>query len=175
MKLSQAMLLGSTVVTPKAGRLHFSGENAGCVLGMAAVASGCTFAPRTRQTPVEDRRTVNSEEIFGTWLLRVVARPCECEPAGIPREMRVKDIIAHLFDCCVMEKQNWTLDQLASWVATWEPKEVDPSISATPFENGLPDPRKLRADVEEWQRTRDAFVSKHRSKRARLRVVRARP
>lgn len=46
----------------------------------------------------------------------MVTRPCECKPASIPREMRVKDIIAHPFDCHVMEKQNWTLDQLASWV-----------------------------------------------------------
>jgi hypothetical protein len=45
MKLSEAILLGSTVVTPKAGALRFSGENAGCALGMAAIASGSEFLP----------------------------------------------------------------------------------------------------------------------------------
>src|SRR5215469_18523835 len=78
MKLSEAILLGSTVVTPKAGALHFSGENAGCALGMAAIASGCTFSPAERQIPVKDLRTVNVEDIWGPWLLRVVIRPCDC-------------------------------------------------------------------------------------------------
>jgi len=165
MKLSEAILLGSTVLRPKAGRFYFSGEDSGCVLGMAAVANGCTFVPRTRQISAKDQRTVNSEEVFGDWLLRVVMRPCECGPANIPREMRIKDIIAHLFDCHVMEKQNWTIDQLASWVASWEPKEVGPPISVAPLDNGFPDPRQFYAEAQAWQRTRDAFVSTHRSKR----------
>jgi hypothetical protein len=167
MKLSEAILLGSTVVTPKAGRLHFSGENSGCVLGMAAVATGCSFVRPLRQIPVEDLRTVNSEEVFGIWLLRVVRLPCECEPASIPPEMRIKDIIAHLFDCHVMDKQNWTLDQLASWVASWEPKEAHPASFATPFEDAFLDPQRFYAEAAAWQRTRDDFISKHRSKRHR--------
>ncbi len=174
MKLSEAILLGSTILKPKAGRLHFSGENSGCVLGMAAVANGFNFIP-ARQIPLEDRRTVNSEDVFGDWLLRVVTRPCECEPASIPPEMRIKDIIAHLFDCHVMEKQDWTIDQLASWVANWEPKEVDPPASVAPSDSRFPDLRQLCEESHAWQQTRDAFVSKHRSKRARLRVLRARP
>jgi hypothetical protein len=36
--------------------------------------------------------------------------------------MRVKDIIVHLFDYHVMEKRDWTLEQLVAWVETWEPK-----------------------------------------------------
>jgi hypothetical protein len=174
MKLSEAILLGSTVLQPKAGRLHFTGENSGCVLGMAAVANGYTFVP-TRQIPAEERRTVNSEDVFGAWLLRVVTSPCQCEPASIAPEMRIKDIIAHLFDCHVMEKQDWTLDQLASWVASWEPKEVERPTSTTPFDNGGPDLRQFYADAHAWQQTRDAFISIHRSKRARLRVARANP
>jgi hypothetical protein len=35
MKLSEAILLGSTVLTAKAGGQHFSGGQAGCALGMA--------------------------------------------------------------------------------------------------------------------------------------------
>lgn len=45
MKLSEAILLGSTVLTPKAGTQFISTQEAqsGCALGMAAVARGCTF------------------------------------------------------------------------------------------------------------------------------------
>jgi len=80
MKLSEAILLGSTVVTPKAGALHFYGENAGCALGMAAIASGCTFSPAQRLIPVKDLRTVNVEDIWGPWLLRVVIPPAAVAP-----------------------------------------------------------------------------------------------
>ena len=64
MKLSEAILLGSTVVTPKAGALRFSGQNAGCALGMAAIASGCTFSPPEREIPVKDLRSLNVEDIW---------------------------------------------------------------------------------------------------------------
>lgn len=80
MKLSESILLGSTVVTPKAGALRFSGENAGCALGMALIANGCTFSSRQRQFPIKDQRTLNVEDIWGRWLLRVVIRPCDCPP-----------------------------------------------------------------------------------------------
>jgi hypothetical protein len=43
MKLSEAILLGSTVVTPKAGGQYFAENQAGCALGMAAIARGCSF------------------------------------------------------------------------------------------------------------------------------------
>ena len=44
MRLSEAILLGSTVVTPKPGRLHFSRENAGCAPGTAVFARGAHSA-----------------------------------------------------------------------------------------------------------------------------------
>jgi hypothetical protein len=37
-RLSEAILMGCTVVIPKAGRLDFLGENAACALGMAVIA-----------------------------------------------------------------------------------------------------------------------------------------
>ena len=43
MKLSEAILLGSTVLTPRAGGQHFAETQSGCALGMAAIANGCTF------------------------------------------------------------------------------------------------------------------------------------
>lgn len=144
MKLSQAIRSGSTRLTPKAGALHFSGQKAGCALGMAVVGSGYTFIRgRRRRVRLEDRRTSNIETIFGPWLLYMVPRPCNC-PAfltlhglslkavagyffgsglALPREMRVKDVVAHIFDYHIMKKENWTLDQLVAWVERWEPRE----------------------------------------------------
>lgn len=123
MKLSEAILLGSTVVSAEAGKLYSAESSSGCALGMAAIAQGCTFVPRDRPLDEKDRRTVNIEEIWGNWLLRMVMRPCECPVKAVPRAMRTKDVITHLFDSHVMEKRNWTLDDLAKWVEMWEPRK----------------------------------------------------
>jgi hypothetical protein len=191
MKLSEAILLGSTVVTPKAGALHFSGENAGCALGMAAIASGCTFCPAQRQVPVKDLRTGNAEDIWGRWLLRVVIRPCDCRApitlsslrlkeitaylfdrgsGTLPRGMRIKDIIAHLFDHHVMGKRNWTLDQLVAWIERWEPSELarNTFIAQASLESlSRPQWNDLSDDAAEWQKTREAFEEKVSAKRRR--------
>jgi hypothetical protein len=191
MKLSEAILLGSTVVTPKAGVIRSSRENAGCALGMAAIASGCTFAPLQRQIPVEDLRTVNVEDIWGPWLVRVVTRPCDCRApitlgalrlkeitayvfdrgsAPLPREMRIKDIIAHIFDHHCMGKRNWTLDQLASWVERWEPTDLaQKTLMAHASRRSVPRPQshELSEDAAEWQKTCQAFAAKGNAKRRR--------
>ena len=75
MKLSEAILLGSTVVHPRAGSLRFSRTDEGCALGMAAIAVGCKFGGPLRQIPVKDLRTSNIESVFGPWLLRVRDAP----------------------------------------------------------------------------------------------------
>jgi len=191
MKLSESILLGSTVVTPKAGALHFPGENAGCVLGMAAIACGCTFSPAQRQIPVKDLRTVNVENIWGPWLLRVVVRPCDCRApitlsdlrfkditaylfdrgsGSLPREMRIKDIIAHLFDHHVMGKRNWTLDRLVAWLQPWEPSELAQSTFIAHVSRkslSRPQSHDLSDDGAEWQKTREAFEAKVNAKRRR--------
>jgi hypothetical protein len=188
MKLSEAILLGSTVVTPKAGSVRFSRENAGCALGMAAIATGCTFVEPLRQIPVKDLRTVNVEEIFGPWLLWHVVRPCDCRTPiitlrglrleqvtaylsdrrspALPHEMRIKDIIAHLFDHHVMVKKNWTLDQLAAWVERWESTNLGPATLAIPANrrSALQAPRADVEDRKEWQKTRQAFEAKFEAK-----------
>lgn len=122
MKLSDAILLGSTLLAPQAGR-QYSGENqSGCALGMAAIARGCTFR-RVPSVPWQERRTLGVEGVWGTWTLDLVRRPCNCLFLIVPRKMRIKDIIAHLFDYHVVRKKNWTLEQLVDWVRTVEPTE----------------------------------------------------
>jgi len=138
---------------------------------MAAIAVGCTFGRPLRQIPVKDLRTANIESVFGPWLLRVVMRPCECQPE-LPREMRIKDVIAHLFDVHVMEKKNWSLADLVEWVQRWEPPEPPSETMAgvdETHENALLalQALELRAEEAEWQSTREAFEAKHEPKRRR--------
>jgi hypothetical protein len=174
MKLSEAILLGSTMLAAKPGGQYFSETKSGCALGMAAVASGCTFHCVSRPVNENERRTLGAEGIWGQWVLRVVMRPCECWALRVPREMRIKDIIAHLFDFHVMKKENWTLDQLAAWVQTWEPKE----ISRTPIANVFPAGKVIssasrvdqRQAEQEWQLVRQAFEARYKARRSSTKI-----
>jgi hypothetical protein len=178
MKLSEAILLGSTVLAPKAGVQYFSEQKAGCALGMAAIANGCTFRP-TNHFDDRDRRTLGTEGVWGRWVLNVVKRPCTCWRLLVPREMRIKDIIAHLFDYHVMVKKNWTLEQLVEWVKTVEPEEAALPSRAFRVYPGEAVPRRQPAserqvqpspqDEEEWQAVRDAFATRHNSGQRRAR------
>ena len=170
MKLSEAILLGSTVLAAKAGQQYSFETEAGCALGMAALATGCRFRRAAGPVPERDRRTLGAEGVWGTWVLRMVMRPCECLSLQLPREMRIKDIIAHLFDCHVAEKKNWTLDQLVAWVQTWEPRETRPPLSQdfVPFAKAISAPRRAeeREAEQEWKRVRQAFEARHRPQRS---------
>jgi hypothetical protein len=73
--------------------------------------------------------------------------------------MRIKDVIAHLFDVHVMEKKNWSVDQLVEWVKRWEPREIDViNQPATASET------ESEIDEAGWQSAREAFEAKHKSK-----------
>jgi hypothetical protein len=174
MKLSEAILLGSTVLAPKAGGQLFAEKKAGCALGMAAVARGCSFRSVTQFDP-KDRRTLGTEGVWGNWVLTPVARPCQCWRLLLPRQMRIKDIIAHLFDHHVMRRRNWTLEQLVEWVKTVEPDYGTPthtthSLWTAPRwvdTTGHPDEPSLE-EVEEWQAVRAAFAANHKHLRTAL-------
>lgn len=175
MKLSEAILLGSTVLTPRAGGQHFAETQSGCALGMAAIANGCTFHT-VKQFDERDRRTLGTEGIWGNWVLQRVVRPCDCWRIWIAREMRIKDIITHLFDWHVMVKKNWTLERLVAWVETVEPKNFDPSgymspeilerLSQMPLVGRSQD-EEDRADADDWQQRVFAFELRNKSRRGR--------
>ena len=190
MKLSEAILLGSTVLSAKAGGLHFSEGQAGCALGMAAIAEGCRFVRASPPLDGRDRRTLGAEEVWGEWLVHTVTCPCRCW-RFIPPKMRIKDIIAHIFDFHVMAKRNWTLEQLVAWVETVEPKEVEPpqtrdkTISEFLAQHNAEESRRelmaqrqeeqdQEQEEEDWQAVTRAFAAKHesthssRSRRAKL-------
>jgi hypothetical protein len=176
MKLSEAILLGSTVLAPQAGKQYSSETKAGCALGMAAVANGCTFRPIT-QFNEYDRRTLGTEGVWGNWVLTRMARPCKCWRLLVPREMRIKDIIAHIFDYHVMGRKNWTLEQLVEWVKTVEPNEAAPPAKVVRVQPSdaivrrqpLPE-RQVQSswqEAEEWQAVRQAFAAKYETGRKR--------
>jgi len=171
MKLSEAILLGSTVMAPRAGGQHFSETQEGCALGMAAVARGCTF--RTVRGPVDDRerRTLGVEGVWGNWVLEQVERPCDCWRIWIRRKMRIKDVNAHLFDYHVMDKRNWTLEQLAAWVETVEPQPVllvnSSRFSLQTRELLSRELQKMQHEQGEWQAVREAFEARQFSRRKR--------
>jgi hypothetical protein len=174
MKLSEAILVGSTILTPKAGGQYFREEQAGCALGMAAVAVGCSFGPATRPVNENERRTLGVEGVWGQWILRVVMRPCECWALRVPRAMRIKDIVAHLFDVHVMGRKNWTLGELVAWVQTWEPNEISPlpmSKIISPRKAISPDQRVAQQQAEqEWQLFCRAFEARHKTWRSSSRI-----
>jgi hypothetical protein len=96
--------------------------------------------------------------------------------------MRIKDIIAHLFDFHVMDKRNWTLERLIAWVETVEPKEIQPEdawsrviqqreLRTFELQRSRQEAQKrLNQEIQEvaaWQSVRDAFEARHASRRKR--------
>jgi hypothetical protein len=178
MKLSEAILLGSTVLAPRAGGQHFSETQQGCALGMAAVARGSTFHPVRGPVDLTERRTLGVEGVWGDWVLRQVERPCDCWPILMRRKMRVKDIIAHLFDYHIMKRKNWTLERLVRWVETVEPKDVEPVFGASfviqqrearllELQRLTQQAKERQQEADEWQAVRNAFDARHGSRRRR--------
>ena len=168
MKLSEAILLGSTVLSPRAGGQVFPETHQGCALGMAAVARGCTFRNVIRPIDDTERRTLGVEGIWGAWILERVERPCDCWRIWIRRRLRIKDIIAHLFDYHIMDKKNWTLDQLVAWVEKVEPKAPRPVLlpgRSQPAQSQSLGLERLAEEVEEWRAVRQAFEARHTSPR----------
>lgn len=169
MKLSEAILLGSTLLAPKAGGQHFSESQSGCALGMAAVATGCTFGPVRRPVDPRERRTLGTEGVWGNWVMRVVPRPCDCWRFRVPRKMRIKDIIAHLFDYHVMRKRDWTLGGLAMWVKKFEPEPVPLPEMPKPLTRPsiVAQYEERRQEEQEWQAVRQSFEARYSTRRRR--------
>jgi hypothetical protein len=171
MKLSEAILRGSTLIAPKAGGQYFNEERAGCALGMAVIAKGYGYRRSAVPVSANKARTLGVEGVFGVWILAEVRRPCNCWWFTVPREMPIKDIVAHLFDQHVMEKKNWTLNQLVAWVQTLEPEETVPVrlTKSIPYVKTISSGVSVdrRHEELEWQRVLQAFESRHKARKAR--------
>jgi hypothetical protein len=117
LQLSEAILLGSTMIRPKRGVFLSSDLTQGCAFGMANRANGGGNA--------------------GTWPWTMVARhaklPCDCRGEELMAGMGYSasrasveccyaNQIVHLFNQHVIDG-SWTIEQLADWVRSIEPPE----------------------------------------------------
>ncbi len=125
MRLSEAILLGSSIVQPNPGVLlgEWDGIVFGCALGMACKAENLTVSNPKKLDPVTEH---------WPWTLAQISQRdrdfCEC----IAPEMRINSaqFIAHVFDCHLATtyfplEPAWTLEQLVDWVRSVEPAEPE--------------------------------------------------
>jgi hypothetical protein len=124
---------------------------------MAAIAQGYTFRRVWCRLDDPDRRTLGVEGVFGDWVLQNVQRPCDCWRLWIPRKMRVKDVITHIFDYHVMAQKDWTLEQLVAWV-----KRVEHNFDPPPASrNRLDDPHVRQLVEEIWRKELERDMAQH--------------
>lgn len=136
-RLSDAILLGSRVIPSQPITMGYSG-GPGCALGMACAATGLDVGCNARESDLlKDRFPVLDTEI---WL------PCGCSD----RNFKVFGVIGHIFDFHVMDKHNWTIEQLVDWVRTIEDTYIGTpkrEIYVEPLE--LPEPLRVDRPAEE--------------------------
>lgn len=117
MRLSEAILIGREVVKPRPGTVYRVDDNSGCAIGMAVVGAG--------------RKRIDGQmmwlEFFEMWpwVYTIVKCPCQC-PLGLGYHEDVGSLIPHLFDQHVFGSCDWTIEQIAHWIATIEPSEHNP-------------------------------------------------
>lgn len=136
MKLSDAILLGSTLITSHWGSEYYSSDGGGCARGMALEAIGKRVCSRRCPNP----NVINFfVEWSWTWFqFKTSELPCGCiantkyalyEPDeySLPLSQQplitVGAAITHIFDRHVHHQKNWTLDKLVDWVRYIEPKD----------------------------------------------------
>lgn len=136
MKLSEAVLLGSTIVKPRRGQ-EWARNGSGCARGMALEAVGLRRKKADQRTRFEEqwpwtkiKLNVHRDGFFA----------CGCsadydpESSEEDRIMTFSDLIAHMFDAHVMLvpsdglvviacSTKMTLDDLVAYIRTVEPKQ----------------------------------------------------
>lgn len=76
--------------------------------------------------------------------------------------MRIKDVIAHLFDHHVMHERDWSLDRVTAWLRPLEPADqVLPERAQTV-------PELDPVEAAGWQRVRRDFEAHVSAKRHRV-------
>lgn len=102
MRLSDAILLGSSLIKGVAGSPGNFKDSKGCAIGMAVVATGDVLS------------RLNTFLIRWPWVYKVkIVFNCNCHNY---QSMFIYDWITHIFDTHVMTKKDWTIDQLCDFV-----------------------------------------------------------
>ena len=109
MKLSEAILLGSTLVKPVRGQID-DGNGGGCAYGMARRSSNSTFA----------------NPAWGDWDLHTdLYKPMmgtDGNTFSWYGQIPARHAITHIFNQHVCDG-DWTIERLAEWVASIEPPD----------------------------------------------------
>jgi hypothetical protein len=136
LRLSEAILAGSTLVKAKSGAEAYP-DGSGCARGMALEAVGKRQICVEFATFQETRyltyalQSENFEEVW-PWTKIVMVVPfckclwwCLCDES---HKISVSAMIQHIFDWHVMDRLDgrvWTLEQLVDWVRSVEPQEEE--------------------------------------------------
>ena len=113
LKPSEALMLGSTLLRPKAYTLN-DGNGNGCALGMIAEARGFR-RDRSGAYPLEAGRGVPWGDDY----------PCTCVgPISSP--------LVHIFNEHVCGDRTWTIEMLADWLRRFESDEESAPEAAAP-------------------------------------------
>jgi hypothetical protein len=115
MELSEAILLGRTLLKPLRGELGKPG-GPGCALAMALEAVG---RPRDYDDVVQEWPWTET---------RCPALPCGCW-RGRFFQYKILDAICHLFDDHIFRRRDWTFHRLVEWISTVEPKQKNRETS----------------------------------------------
>lgn len=118
MRLSDAIALGRTLITPRGGSL--GNGVSGCALGMGLMAKGIV---------AKDEKLLTEPEMNWPWITKYMEFPCACSSKGM--KLRAVDTIVHIFDSHITSDHctDWTLDNLIDWVRSVEPAETEPAIA----------------------------------------------
>lgn len=123
MRSSEALILGSVMLKAHPGSVYIrdKGREFGCAIGMIAAGSGHL------------KELQDGNLILPGWMYEEVILPCQC--GGFTKH-RIEAIVMHLFDNHVFrhtgdhfdvdgkQLEKWTLDQIADWLYSIEPKEL---------------------------------------------------
>ena len=119
MKLSEAILLGSTLVKPVRGQSD-DGNGGGCAYGMANRSSNSTFAnPAWGDW---DHHTELSQLPCGCSLYKPMMGTDGNTFSSWHGQIPAMHAIIHIFDQHVCDG-DWTIERLAEWVASIEPPD----------------------------------------------------
>jgi hypothetical protein len=115
MRLSEAILLGSSIIKAKGGAIFYP-DGSGCALGMGLAANGYTCNPFAG-----DGDALH----LWPWLKQATVLPCCPTLLSEDGTTDVMSAIVHLFDFHVSEERDWTIEELCQWLASIEPPEPE--------------------------------------------------
>lgn len=137
MKFTEALVLGSTVLQPKAGMYLSEDNSKGCAIGMAGYAIG--LRARILGPVLKDDFDTGAVQAHWPWLKQRIPSVCVCVniPSVSNHSVTIFEFIVHMFDIHVtghVARKNdpWSFEQLVEAIRKLEDR-FDPT-PASPVE-----------------------------------------